>query len=85
MVEPPPGVKLVPWNPSAEAKQAMQDTTDGKPMKGYISTEKTVWCGLCDNWMQESISTTSRMAKRARSRGWKYTRAHGWVCPNEHK
>ncbi len=45
-------------------------------IKGYISSQKTVWCGKCVEW--EYIDNT----KNARQLGWKLTKKYGWVCPS---
>lgn len=49
-------------------------------MRGHISTEFTVWCGLCDEWLQESAPTKTVATKLFKARGWKNTKANGWVC-----
>ncbi len=50
-------------------------------VKGEISIEHTVWCGICMNWEQAAEPTKRLMGIFARSRGWKYTKEKGWVCP----
>lgn len=48
---------------------------------GRISTERTVWCALCDEWHQEAVRTKAEMAEAARALGWHKIKTHGWVCP----
>ena len=50
---------------------------NNKSPKGYITTEKTVWCGRCNRWQQEPIGTHKQSWKE---RGWQYTRNQGWLC-----
>jgi hypothetical protein len=53
-------------------------------MNGGITTEKTVWCGLCAEWHQTSASGEpgcGTFLETIRGRGWKRTRKHGWLCP----
>lgn len=47
-------------------------------MKGKISVEKTVWCGLCAHWDQRD---NYNFIREIRKIGWKQTKEHGWLCP----
>lgn len=47
--------------------------------KGYISIEKTVWCGKCMNWEQYS---KWEFTKQIKLNGWKRSKKHGWLCPD---
>lgn len=49
--------------------------------KGYMSTEFTVWCGVCVEWETIPQGTRTRAGKEAKRVGWTYTRKHGWCCP----
>jgi hypothetical protein len=48
--------------------------------RGYISTQKTVWCGgpNCSQWEQVAAGRHIQTWKR---HGWKKTRKEGWLCP----
>lgn len=48
--------------------------------KGYISRQFTVWCGLCHEWFQESCNTQAQAIKYFKRRGWRLTKANGWIC-----
>ena len=50
--------------------------------KGHISTEFTVWCGMCIRWYQEAAPGKMEAAKDFRLNGWKKTKARGWMCPD---
>ena len=47
---------------------------------GFISTERTVWCGKCENWHQESVKNKTKFETRIRMCGWKKTKKNGWIC-----
>lgn len=53
----------------------MNTPTDQPKRKGHISTERTVWCGLCHRWQHVAGAGDARIA------GWRYTKASGWICP----
>jgi len=57
---------------------AVVSDTESFRGRGYISTEKTIWCGVCFEWDQMSAGGHVKAWKR---RGWKLTKKHGWVCP----
>ena len=46
--------------------------------RGYTTSEKTVWCGRCSNWHQDSAS---QFKITVLNLGWKLTRKFGWLCP----
>ena len=52
---------------------------------GYLSVYYTVWCGHgwgeCVTW--ENVEGKNRRAAGddAKDKGWAYTRAFGWLCP----
>lgn len=51
--------------------------------KGYISREHTIWCGGCSHWHTDAHEPTrAAMARVMRKRGWKNTKANGWLCPS---
>lgn len=50
-------------------------------MKGEISREHTIWCGLCAEWWRYAARTKSEMTRYATRSGWKKTKKHGWICP----
>ena len=50
--------------------------------KGYISTEKTVWCGRCGDWDQRALVEHGGHVKQWKKMGWMKTKEHGWVCPS---
>ena len=43
-----------------------------------ISTEKTIWCGVCSNWNQQGAGGHVAHWRKA---GWRRTKEHGWMCP----
>lgn len=49
-------------------------------MPGTISTERTVWCGECSEWLQLSARTLLGFKTAIRAKGWKI-RARRWCCP----
>lgn len=64
---------------SGEGKEAYRQ-------RGYVSTEWTFWCGLCEHWEQEAVSATKRDAiSGAKRHGWRLTKAAGWVYPKHTK
>lgn len=60
----------------------MRSTNVSGIEKGYISTEKTVWCGGCNEWRQDSANTNAQMARIANEIGWRKTKEFGWLCPD---
>ena len=47
---------------------------------GVITTQHTVWCGICCDWDQSTGTTRHSMLKWRRM-GWKHSTKHGWICP----
>jgi len=58
---------------------AGKDIDIAKQRRGWISHEKTVWCGKCAEWYQSS--NFKGFTKEIREGGWRLTRKHGWLCP----
>ena len=58
----------------------MSDMPQGA--KGHVSTEKTIWCGICPHWDQQPYRSTQEMVKYATLKGWKRHRHYGWICPD---
>lgn len=50
-------------------------------MKGHFVTMVSVWCGLCEIWMDLDETKKRKCATDAKSAGWRLTRKHGWLCP----
>jgi hypothetical protein len=50
------------------------------PGSGKITTEHTIWCGICEEWVQLPISTKRAMQAAARRDGWRQVGGR-WVCP----
>jgi hypothetical protein len=49
--------------------------------RGSISTEYTVWCGLCAEWEQFAcLRSKAQAAAEARREGWRHTKENGWIC-----
>ena len=55
---------------------------EGEEMSGSITSEKTVWCGLCCEWHQEAADTIRFFEKLIKAYGWKKTNKDGWICPD---
>lgn len=52
------------------------------PGSGKITTDFTVWCSKCEHWVQTSEhGNKSQFARFLKLRGWRFTRAWGWICP----
>jgi hypothetical protein len=51
---------------------------------GRIRLYLDVWCGgeKCDRWEHLESTKKRTAAAEARAKGWKFTRAHGWLCPD---
>lgn len=51
--------------------------------QGRMTTEFTVWCGRvdCAMWNQMACRSKREAGKMAKERGWEFTRAFGWQCP----
>ena len=70
----------------AEAGEIQVYSEDSPPpdpperVKGHITTEHTVWCGNCTEWLQISGSMAECVAM-FRAYGWIRTRKDGWLCP----
>ncbi len=50
--------------------------------KGRMTSEFTVWCHHCAEWWQTAEAHgRKRAGQLAKDKGWAYTRAFGWLCP----
>lgn len=49
-------------------------------MGARITTEKTIWCGMCAHWDQRPYERG--LVKIWKREGWRLTRQHGWLCPS---
>jgi hypothetical protein len=56
----------------------MPTPTDWGGTKGGITTEKTVWCGICNQWEQAGAGGH---VKRFKHEGWRRSKKYGWLCP----
>lgn len=52
----------------------------GRP-RGHMSTDITVWCGTCDQFLQTDYSTKADAKWQANQEGWRYSSKFGWLCP----
>lgn len=50
-------------------------------MKGIISGQFTVFCGLCDEWMYLGAMKLKPAHSEAREKEWRLTKKNGWICP----
>lgn len=50
-------------------------------VRGWLSGRHTVFCGVCYGCAELEGRTTREAREDARRRGWRYTRARGWLCP----
>lgn len=50
-------------------------------MRGVITKQLTVFCGLCDEWMYLTEVKLKPAHNEAKEKGWKLTRKNGWLCP----
>ena len=50
------------------------------PGLGNITTEHTVWCGTCEEWVEICEHTMKRTIESARRDGWKKVKGL-WTCP----
>jgi hypothetical protein len=48
--------------------------------RGYISTQRTCWCGQCGKWVQVDIGNYYKAVAEFRRLGWRWTKKHGWLC-----
>lgn len=61
----------------------MWHDNDQPRLRGRMTKDITIWCGLCDYWeyIDTLNDTFKSAAKEARTKGWQKTRKHGWICP----
>lgn len=53
--------------------------------RGKMRAEWRVLCGKCgyNEWLDEyEVSQLGGLGNVAKSKGWRYTRSHGWTCPS---
>lgn len=51
-------------------------------MKGYISNEYTVTCGICSDWYMEAYAKNINHSKKLfKFQGWIQHKQYGWLCP----
>lgn len=56
-----------------------------KPLRGRMRADWWVLCGGCGDsqWLDSyEVQQMGSLADVAKSKGWKYTKALGWTCPN---
>lgn len=65
----------------------MPDSRPSQPLPhphGRMTTEHTVWCAWCFEWLQLA-GTAAQVAEQARRQnGWRKSRK-GWLCPQHAK
>lgn len=49
---------------------------------GHVTVERTMWCGICARWDQESADKKGYFVRLMMNRGWKRVKRRGWICPD---
>lgn len=50
-------------------------------MRGTITRERTVWCSLCNDFLQLPHETKKAMVMEIERYGWRKDKKLGWKCP----